>query len=227
MSSTERFDPLEPDNQSSIAASAAYTRVKNILSDYNGTGDMLAEPVQNAMDAIDRVDTEDDYEWGDDETPTLTVEIDAVTNYIAVTDNGRGFPREEVKRLIAPEYTNKQALFNNHSSRGHKGVGLTYQAYGFDRLIIESVPRKSGSEPYRLELNGGISWITKSTYDNVKSRPQAEITAMDVDDLKVDGYGTFVRMEAGDESSPKNFKQTLNNPEKTRAMIECLTAIRL
>jgi len=225
MTASERFDPLEPSDKSGIAASAAYTRVKNILSDYNGTGDMLAEPIQNAMDAIDRVESADEYEWGDDESPELTVEIDAATNYIAVTDNGRGFPREEVKELIAPEYTNKQSLFEKQSSRGHKGVGLTYQAYGFDKLIIESIPRKEGEKPYRLKLIGGISWITDSSYDDVKSRPQAEISEVDPEELNVDEYGTYVRMEAGDNSSPRNFKRTLNNPEKTQAMIECLTAL--
>lgn len=225
MIDSEVFDPLEPGDESGIAASAAFTRVKNILSDYNGIGDMLAEPVQNAMDAIDRVESDNELGWEDNESPELEVKVDAATNYIEVTDNGRGFPRNEVKRLIAPEYTNKQPLFEKQSSRGHKGVGLTYQAYGFDELIIESIPRKDGQKPYRLELTGGISWVTDSTYSDVQDRPEAEISEVDPNDLSVDEYGTYVHMEAGEDSSPKNFKRTLNNPQKTQAMIECLTAL--
>lgn len=103
MPNEETFDPLETADNSADNEELKFRtikkRINNVLSDYRNAVDVLAEPVQNAMDAIVRADDSGLYD--DDEEPKLTVTIDTEENVIAVEDNGRGFPYEELKQYIA------------------------------------------------------------------------------------------------------------------------------
>ena len=59
--------------------------------------------------------------------------IDLENNKIAVTDNGIGFEEQKYIKFLAPNFS-----FKNGNTRGHKGVGSTYLAYGFNYIQIST-----------------------------------------------------------------------------------------
>lgn len=217
--SPETFDPLE-EQAASNADTAVKIRLENIISSYKNSVDVLAEPIQNAMDAIVRADDDGRYDGEDD--PSLTVTIDTDEDTIAVEDNGRGFPLDELKDYIAPEGTNKRSLFTSGKVRGHKGVGLTFLAYGFNYFEVEA---KAGGEPYRLTLKEGRDWVNGDDID-ASTRPQAQIDRLDEDDLKLEGdRGTRVEVHADEASQPSQLSRAFNSAKMTQTILETQTAI--
>ena len=102
--------------------------INNILDSYVGWFDPFCELIQNALDSIEkRAQLESDY------TPQINIVINMKDNCISVTDNGMGFQKEEYIKFLAPNFS-----FKNDNSRGHKGVGATYLAYGFNYIQIST-----------------------------------------------------------------------------------------
>lgn len=224
MPDEETFDPLETADDSADNEELKYRtikkRINNVLSDYRNAVDVLAEPVQNAMDAIVRADDNGLYDNG--ENPEITVKIDTEENVIAVEDNGRGFPYEELKQYIAPEVTNKEELFEEGKVRGHKGVGLTFLAYGFNYFEVESV---LDDDAYRVVLEGSRTWAESDAYD-ADSRPQAEANHCDSSELQIDGQrGTRIEIHTDELSNPSVLSRAFNTAEMTKTILETQTAI--
>lgn len=123
------FDPLEAKYTGSqeVVIAALKREIQNILNSYVGWYDPFCELIQNALDAVDkRREKEADY------TPLIHILIDLRENMIAVTDNGIGFKEEEYYKFLAPNFSFKPQGI----TRGHKGVGTTYLAYGFNYIQI-------------------------------------------------------------------------------------------
>jgi hypothetical protein len=134
----QAFDPLAFKNtEMNEAAIAAVRReIENILSSYVGWFDPFCELIQNALDAVDarqaaevRAGTATSY------APRVIVEIDNDANTLTVTDNGIGMSEKEFQRFLAPSFSFKSL---NGGTRGHKGVGATYVAYGFNFMRIST-----------------------------------------------------------------------------------------
>ena len=130
------FDPLAAKNTNiNDAALSALTReIANILSSYVGWYDPFAELIQNALDAVEArvaiersAGTEGSYE------PRIRVLIDLDENALTVSDNGIGLDKDKFEQFLAPNFS-----FKTGATRGHKGVGATFVAYGFNYMRIST-----------------------------------------------------------------------------------------
>ncbi|PSQ51915.1 hypothetical protein BRD20_08835 [Halobacteriales archaeon SW_8_65_20] len=220
----EEFDPLTYQEGERAAAS--------IIEDYNDSIDILAEPVQNAMDAVVRAEENDLYSDTDDDSDECSgtdkesteipakvrVEINTDEGIISVKDNGRGFPLEELQHFIAPEATNKRDLYDDGTVRGHKGVGLTFLAYGFNYFEVES--KTPEEEPYRLTLEDGRRWVESDEVD-AATRPKAEPELLEEDELE---RGTKVTIQTDETTRPSNLSHVFNTATMMKTILETQTA---
>lgn len=130
------FDPLEFKNTkiSDAAFGALRREINNILSSYVGWYDPFCELVQNALDAVEaRATTEVAAGTGGSYKPQINIIIDLDQNSLTVSDNGIGLDKDKFEQFLAPNFS-----FKNGNTRGHKGVGATYVAYGFNYMRVTS-----------------------------------------------------------------------------------------
>lgn len=68
-----------------------------------------------------------------DYEPTLWITINIKENFLSVTDNGIGLDENKFTKFLCPYIS-----FKSGKTRGHKGVGATYLAYGFNYIQVAS-----------------------------------------------------------------------------------------
>jgi len=133
----------------------AKSNIRGILDSYHGDWDFLIELLQNAVDALDE-------KFGDpSETNSLKPEIEIVINEkagtVRVTDNGIGMEQKKAMKILIPGYTDKPYFRHTRRSlRGHKGVGLSFLAFGFNFLRFCS---KKDNEFFSADMSGGKLWV--------------------------------------------------------------------
>nr|WP_234913885.1 hypothetical protein [Rhizobium rhizogenes]QCO89403.1 histidine kinase-, DNA gyrase B-, and HSP90-like ATPase family protein [Rhizobium rhizogenes] len=144
------WDPLEAasDSDHEILTAGKKREIKNILKSYVGTYDPMSELLQNAMDSVERraAEGEEGYQ------PKIFVKIDLQENSFQVVDNGVGFKREQFMAFIAPSISFKAG----GTTRGNKGVGATYIAYGFNNLQMRT---KNPGFSFSGQFLGGRDWV--------------------------------------------------------------------
>lgn len=148
------FDPLA--HKSTMASDAAFDALKreisNILSSYVGWYDPFAELLQNALDAVDaRRELETNAGSSVGYEPHIHVLVDIDGNALTVTDNGIGLDKDKFQQFLAPNFS-----FKSGNTRGHKGVGATYVAYGFNYMRVTT--RTPGYEASG-RIRGARNWI--------------------------------------------------------------------
>lgn len=123
----KRFDPLNAkyEGHEAVVMLSIQREINNILNSYVGWFDPLCELIQNALDSVEKRMEIEKQPYA----PKLNIVIDIKDNKISVTDNGIGFEEEEYVKFLAPNFS-----FKNGKTRGHKGVGATYLAYGFNYI---------------------------------------------------------------------------------------------
>lgn len=166
------FDPLLAKNTlvNEAALGAVRRELENIMSSYVGWYDPFSELIQNAMDAVEarqalekRTGNPDSYE------PKVTIEIDIDNNSLTVTDNGTGLGKQEFEQFLAPSFSFKSV---HGGTRGHKGVGATYIAYGFNYMRIST---KSPGFEATGRIVGARDWLRgKGAADNPKVEPDVD-----------------------------------------------------
>lgn len=148
------FDPIriasEVDQE--ILSAAKRREIQNILKSYVGFYDPFAELIQNAMDAVDERDRRLDEA---DYMKRLWIDIDLKANSFSVTDNGIGFGKQQFQAFLAPNITFK----TDENTRGKKGVGATYLAYGFNYLQLGT---RSPDYEVVAEIKDGRTWVEDS-----------------------------------------------------------------
>jgi hypothetical protein len=151
------FDPLSFKNtQVNDAALGSLKReIDNILSSYVGWYDPFCELIQNALDAVEArsayeksAGTEANYQ------PKVDIRIDLDDNVLTVTDNGIGLDKDKFEQFLAPNFS-----FKTGNTRGHKGVGATYVAYGFNYIRVST--KVPGFEASGRILNAR-TWLRNS-----------------------------------------------------------------
>lgn len=163
------FDPLEFKNTkvNEAALGALRREITNILSSYVGWYDPFCELIQNALDAVEArnaaevaAGTEASYQ------PRISIRIDLDDNSLTVSDNGIGLDKEKFEQFLAPNFS-----FKSGNTRGHKGVGATYVAYGFNYMrVTTKIP---GFEASGRILNAR-KWLKDGSTDaNPKVEPDA------------------------------------------------------
>lgn len=166
------FDPLLAKNTlvNEAALGAVRRELENIMSSYVGWYDPFSELIQNALDAVEarqalekRVGSPGSYQ------PKVTIEINVDDNSLTVTDNGTGLGKQEFEQFLAPSFSFKSV---NGGTRGHKGVGATYIAYGFNYMRIST--KLPGFEATG-RIVGARDWLRgRGAAENPKVEPDTE-----------------------------------------------------
>lgn len=122
------FDPLwtKYNGSEEVVIKSVKREIGNILNSYVGWYDPFCELIQNALDAVDKRREVEEFD------EKIHLLIDLKNNKVSVTDNGIGFKEAEYLKFLAPNFSFKPG----GTTRGHKGVGATYLAYGFNYIQI-------------------------------------------------------------------------------------------
>jgi len=123
-------------------------QIRNILKSYVGLYDPFCELIQNAMDAVEKRNALifSDYSC------RIFIKIDLLENTIYIADNGIGFTEDEFKTFLSPNISYKTL----GKSRGNKGVGATYLAFGFHKLEMYT---KSETYENYASFDNGRAWV--------------------------------------------------------------------
>lgn len=127
----DSIDPLEAKaTQGTVAAQAAIKReIENILSSYVGWFDPFAELIQNSLDSLDERRKNEGEEFK--ASLRILIGLKKRQTSLTVSDNGTGLSEEKYRQFLAPSFS-----FKSGKTRGHKGVGATFLAYGFNYMQI-------------------------------------------------------------------------------------------
>ncbi|MGA2789483.1 MAG: ATP-binding protein [Candidatus Bathyarchaeia archaeon] len=187
---TTPWDPLSEEVDQEIYGATLKREIKNIIKSYTGWFDPLSELIQNALDAVDeRKRIEKDF------LPKLWIEINLKDNYVCVTDNGIGFTETQFRSFLRPNVS-----FKGGGTRGDKGVGVTYLAYGFNSLQLGT---KTSDFSYVGDIKGGREWVEDEK--NIKPRPTVRAsTPIHSAFGGIDRGSTFCLRLTGDYIRPSN-----------------------
>ena len=145
----ESYDPLSISHVDEGWLLAARKReIRNILKSYTGYYDPFAELLQNALDAVEKRANEEDENY----LPQIWITIDIESKQLSVTDNGCGMEFSEFQMFLKPNYSFK----SGEKTRGMKGVGATYLAYGFNDLLVST---KIDGEMWSGRIERGREWV--------------------------------------------------------------------
>ncbi len=191
------WDPLKSfvNADTEIISAAQKREIRNILKSYVGMYDSFSELIQNALDAVDRRSVrlkEKNY------IRKLWLTINLQNNEFSITDNGIGFNEEEFKSFLAPNISFK----DDEDSRGNKGVGATYIAYGFDYLQFGT---KGNGHEFIGELSNGREWVEDKK--GIVTRPMVRKTKLiDKTFNNIERGSTFTLKYGGQYTRPKDLK---------------------
>jgi hypothetical protein len=189
------WDPLFDKNfeDESILSAAKKRQIKNILKSYVNAYDPFSELIQNSMDAVDIRLTkikESDYK------KRLYITIDLKNNAFSITDNGIGFNNQEFRSFLAPNISFKDGT----KTRGHKGVGSTYIAFGFNYLQLGS---KSREGEIIAEMTNGRNWVEDN--EGIVTKPTVKSSNLIHQAFnEIDRGATFTIKFGGDFTRPKS-----------------------
>ncbi|WP_338576511.1 hypothetical protein V8J38_14055 [Brevundimonas olei] len=191
------FDPLAAKNtQVNEAALGALTReISNILSSYVGWFDPFAELIQNALDSVEArsvLETSAGSQAG--YQPAIKVIVDLDDNALTVSDNGVGLDQEKFQQFLAPNFSFKTGM-----TRGHKGVGATFVAYGFNYLRVTT---RSPGFAASGRIIGARSWLNSSSHGtNPKVEPDE--TPLADDEFPNTDRGVSITVRFDDNTHPR------------------------
>jgi hypothetical protein len=189
------FDPLLETGtpgglEQSIADEAIRREVLNVLKSYTGYFDIFSELLQNALDAVDARRREEGQQY----QPKIWVEINIEQNYVRVVDNGTGMSSEQFRFCFRPNVSFK----SRKESRGHKGVGATFIAYGFSNVCL-ATKRPEGQTC--ATLGNGRRWAEDLSYSF--DRPTFATQQFSVPELLAEKSGTSVQVHIEENQRPK------------------------
>ncbi|MBL0940388.1 MAG: hypothetical protein IBJ03_15955 [Gemmatimonadaceae bacterium] len=200
------FDPLAEgphasNSDRSVFEEATRRVVQNILKSYTGYFDIFSETLQNALDALDKRRSVE----GEAFAQKLWVEIDIPARRLRVCDNGCGMNLSELRYCFRPNVSFK----NRKESRGHKGVGATFLAYGFGLIRVAT---KSAEFEAAVKLSGGRQW--SEDYTGAYPRPKLEVDSGNIPELVDERSGTCVEIRIADGQRPELNWYNATSPEQ-------------
>lgn len=188
------FDPLEFKNAkvNDAALGALKREIDNILSSYVGWYDPFCELIQNALDAVEaRVALEKSAGTSSLYAPKVEVVIDLDANALTVRDNGIGLDKDKFEQFLAPNFS-----FKSGNTRGHKGVGATYVAYGFNYMRIST---KTPGFQASGRIIGARDWLKSNV---AGGNPKVEPDDSVMDDTESD-RGVSITVRFDERTHPK------------------------
>ncbi|MCW7490970.1 ATP-binding protein [Leptospira meyeri] len=133
----------------------------NICDSYNNSSDLLAELIQNSVDAIRK--SQEIYGKRNDHK--INIKINSNERSIFIQDTGLGIPPDLLPELLAPHGTNKDGSDN---LIGEKGVGITYSIFTSNSYEIKS---QSENGFVSAVIEHAASWKNKE----INQIPEIEI----------------------------------------------------
>lgn len=189
------FDPLAAKQavDTEVAANAIKREIKNILNSYVGWFDPFCELIQNALDAVEAKKEK----AGKDYTPKIWITVNIQDNSLIVTDNGIGLTEIQFRQFLAPNFS-----FKSGKTRGHKGVGATYLAYGFNRINIST---KTEDFSANGKMTGARNWLGD---ENPSGNPQVTYDKEEPRDPEFRNLdsGVSIYVEFDSTTHPKDLK---------------------
>lgn len=203
------FDPLEFKNAkiNDAALGALKREIGNILSSYVGWYDPFCELIQNALDAVEARAAQEKSAGSDsDYHPQIDILIDLDANSLTVTDNGIGLDKEKFEQFLAPNFS-----FKSGATRGHKGVGATYVAYGFNYMRVST--RIPGFEASG-RIVGARNWLNNHA---AGANPKVEPDSSDHVDKTFDvvDRGVSITVRFDDDTHPRRLDWIRANTAET------------
>lgn len=212
------FDPLEAKQaiNNEVAINALKREIKNILNSYVGWFDPLSELIQNSLDSLEeRIKSEIDSDY----SPKIKIVIDNKLNLISVTDNGVGLNEDKFKQFLAPNFSFKDG---EGKSRGHKGVGATYLAYGFNYL---QVCTKCDDFLAIGKMIGARNWLSNP---NPAGNPKMQVDSEGCSDTYFDEIdsGVSITVKFDSNTYPRKISWLgANNAEKWHKVLSIKTGL--
>lgn len=217
LSIMKEWDPLaETPGADEIINAAKKREIKNIIKSYTGWYDSFSELIQNALDAIDeRIGyKEEGY------VPRLQIDINLAENTFRVIDNGIGFGEEQLKLFLTPNISFK----TSGKTRGSKGVGAKFLAYGFNHLEIGT---KSPTTTFYGMIKNARDWVDDKS--GTVPRPLVkEIQPIPNELDSIDRGSLFCLKYTGKNIRPgdlNSYFDGANNAEKWEAVLRIKTPL--
>ncbi len=220
MSPVNTIDPLNL-NESEYGAVLRQSRrreLSNIIKSYVSSYDVFSEAIQNALDAIDRKRILLEGDGLKSYQGTISIHIDLDKDEITITDNGTGFAELEFKAFVAPNMSFHKG--NDRRTRGNKGVGASYLAFGFDYFCVSTI---SATFRYCGELNKGRSWVDGNGDDD--SPKIISCLPLEKQDIADTGSSVLIRV-GGANTKPKTLKYfSANTPKEWSYLLKAKTPL--
>lgn len=115
------------------------------LKSYSHHWDILAELLQNSVDAIEQNTR---ISKG-----RIDITFDVYNNSIKVNDNGTGISIDEFKRIFKPHVTFK---YGKNNLRGEKGVGLSFILFSTNHLEVTT---SNGKQIIEGKIDNAFDWV--------------------------------------------------------------------
>lgn len=188
--------------------------IKGIDDSYNNEWDILAELIQNAVDAI-RLK----YSENNDENykGIIDIYINSGKKTIKVKDNGVGISKIDLPHLLRPFSSDKEV---STETIGEKGVGLTFALFSCNLFEIETGNKNGSSKAFVKEaLNWKKSVDSKSLnmeidngcYDiNGTSITLSHMENLDIFDLNNDQMKYLIRTKTAIGNTEKIWHDSID-----------------
>ena len=208
----DEWDPLQSTYIDQVSVADAQKRqIENILVSYTGYFDPFSELLQNALDAVEKRvgNQESDYQ------PKIWIEVNLKENSISVLDNGIGFTEDEFRSFLTPNISYKVS----GTSRGNKGVGATYLAYGFNHLEVGT--KTPDFQSYAIFQNGR-NWVSRS---GVGDAPKVKEIGIP-ENFQIDRGSKFILKFSGNNVRPSDLSWLqATNAEQWKAIFRIKTPL--
>jgi len=159
---------MEEGRQSFLAlysAERVKKEIRGICESYSHPWDIVAELLQNSVDAIKK--------WNKENASRQTrrhfidIKIDKQAKGIKITDSGIGIDLNHLPKLLAPNVTDKE---NDKDLVGEKGVGLKFAIFSSNKFTLKTTS-KIGS--YACEVNNARDWLNNTSEDLIDVENEA------------------------------------------------------
>lgn len=191
--------------------------IVGILESYNSSYDILAEAVQNAIDALE------DAHLSQLPGPyVLEVTVNLRENWISVLDTGVGLSGPEMVNAVRPHVSMKlnEDIRGHrgraHAYRGYKGVGLTFLAYATDDVRFHS---KKDGQPVKARMQYGHAWAI-----GAREEPANLVADEEGSPLEPHIRGTYVRVQFSNDTRPRSLAHLAATGEAWRTILRTRTA---
>ena len=145
--------------------------VNDIDESYNNEWDILAELIQNSVDAV----RESDVEIGE-----IILQVDCQNKIISIKDNGIGINNKDIMPLLALFGTNKK---EKEQTIGEKGVGLKFAMFSCNSFTIKT------------SCDGITSLATVKEAYNWKVSADEKNLPVTIDEIGIEFLGTEITLQ--------------------------------